>query len=630
MMAVLVALPFCLLAVASAQQAGSQKQEEHVPLSFATCTKAGGCKGTQTTLTMDAQWRWLHDSRPNQFQNCLQGTAWDKTIAPDGLKAASNCALEGMTSSDYATTYGVTPIKGGVSLNFVNGQSVGSRMYMMEEGKQDKYMMFKLLNKEFRFDVDVSTLECGLNGAVYFVEMKADGGLGEGNNTAGAKYGTGYCDAQCPHDLKFIHGEGNVKDWHTTKAGPVGAYGNCCSELDIWEANAYATAFTTHACDTTGPLKCTTDEKCGETAPECKCCDLEDCPCCKRYSGVCDKDGCDFNSYRMGDKKFFGKGAGYTVDTSKPISVVTQFITTDGTDTGDLKEMRRLYVQDGKVIQNSKISPDAIANLPAGASADSLTDATCQAGKKAFDNPDDFTKKGGMAGMGKAMKRGMVLVLSLWDDMLTKMDWLDSETPSKIHPKNFPGTKRGPCSMQAGDPNTLRSQSPNSKVHYTNIMVGEIDSTYGPNVGAELLDVVATPAPKPAPTLPPWQQQQQQQQQQQPVQPVQQPVQPVQQPAQPVQQPVQPVPAVPAGLQPMTPAGQVTGGTAVDGFCCFYGPNPSNMCANCQSKDTSPWNSNPLNCAKSGGKYCSGIVRLFSTEKELPAVQGRLSQAQMP
>merc|ERR1719492_773892 len=106
-----------------------------------------------------------------------------------------------------------------------------------------------------------------------------------------------------------------------TKAGPVGAYGNCCSELDIWEANAYSTAFTTHACDTTGPLKCTSDEQCGETPADCKCCDGRnglnlpvDCPCCKRYTGVCDKDGCDFNHYRMGDPKFFGKGAGYTVD----------------------------------------------------------------------------------------------------------------------------------------------------------------------------------------------------------------------------------------------------------------------------------------------------------------------------
>ncbi len=40
----------------------------------------------------------------------------------------------------------------------------------------DKYYMFKLKNKEFTFDVDVSQLPCGLNGALYFVEMEEDGG----------------------------------------------------------------------------------------------------------------------------------------------------------------------------------------------------------------------------------------------------------------------------------------------------------------------------------------------------------------------------------------------------------------------------------------------------------------------
>ena len=35
------------------------------------------------------------------------------------------------------------------------------------------------------------------------------------------------------------------------------------------------------------------------------------------------------------------------------MTVVTQFITDDGTDTGDLVEMRRIYLQDGKIIDNS-------------------------------------------------------------------------------------------------------------------------------------------------------------------------------------------------------------------------------------------------------------------------------------
>lgn len=73
---------------------------------------------------------------------------------------------------------------------------------------ESKYFMFKLLNKEFAFDVDVSNLPCGLNGALYFVEMDEDGGASRfPTNKAGAKYGTGYCDTQCPHDIKFINGE---------------------------------------------------------------------------------------------------------------------------------------------------------------------------------------------------------------------------------------------------------------------------------------------------------------------------------------------------------------------------------------------------------------------------------------
>ena len=68
---------------------------------------------------------------------------------------------------------------------------------------------------EFTVTVDMFYMPCGLNGAIYFVEMDADGGQAAaartgGANRAGAKYGTGYCDAQCPHDLKFMEGKANV------------------------------------------------------------------------------------------------------------------------------------------------------------------------------------------------------------------------------------------------------------------------------------------------------------------------------------------------------------------------------------------------------------------------------------
>ena len=38
--------------------------------------------------------------------------------------------------------------------------------------------------------------------------MDRDGGKSEyTNNKAGAPYGTGYCDSQCPKDIKFINGK---------------------------------------------------------------------------------------------------------------------------------------------------------------------------------------------------------------------------------------------------------------------------------------------------------------------------------------------------------------------------------------------------------------------------------------
>jgi len=289
-----------------------------------------------------------------------------------------------------------------VSLNYVNhgeyGSNIGSRLYAMEG---DTYKMFHLKNREFTIDVDVSSLPCGLNGALYFVQMEANGGMGVGNNQAGAKYGTGYCDAQCPK-VKWINGEANVGLQS----------GACCSEMDIFEGNQNDVQIAAHPCATAGPTKCDGMD-CGSVGKG------------WRYQGMCDKDGCDYNTYRMGDRGFWGPGK--TVDSNRPVTVVTQFITADGTDGGPLSEIRRFYVQDNKVIKNQK---SYVPNLQ----GDSLTDGFCSAMKAEFassrveGNPngdyDQFTAKGGMQAMGNAFDHGMVLVLSLWDDHTSKMLWL--------------------------------------------------------------------------------------------------------------------------------------------------------------------------------------------------------------
>jgi hypothetical protein len=57
----------------------------------------------------------------------------------------------------------------------------------------------KKVQKVKKFDIPANqpTQLGGLNGALYFVSMPADGGV-SATNKAGTKFGTGYCDAQCP------------------------------------------------------------------------------------------------------------------------------------------------------------------------------------------------------------------------------------------------------------------------------------------------------------------------------------------------------------------------------------------------------------------------------------------------
>jgi cellulose 1,4-beta-cellobiosidase len=222
--------------------------------------------------------------------------------------------------------------------------------------------------------------------------------------------------------------------------------------MDIWEANKYASAYTPHGCSVSGPYRCSGTD-CGDGD--------------NRYGGVCDKDGCDFNSYRMGDTTFLGPGL--TVDTTKKITVVTQFITSDGTSSGALSEIRRLYVQNNKVIANSK------ANIAGMAAYDSITTDFCAAQKTAFGDNNDFANKGGFTPMDKALTNGMVLVMSVWDDHEVNMLWLDSTFPTD---STNPGAARGTCPTTSGKPTDVESQQANATVTYSNIKVGDLDSTY--------------------------------------------------------------------------------------------------------------------------------------------------------
>ncbi|CAL1700334.1 unnamed protein product [Somion occarium] len=448
-------LSFTFLATVYGQQAGTQTAETHPKISIQQCT-ASGCTTQNSAVTLDSNWRWLHTT--TGYTNCYTGNDWDATLCPDPTTCASNCALDG---ADYGGTYGITTTGNALTLKFVTGSNVGSRVYLLAPGSDTTYQEFKLKNQEFTFDVDMSNLPCGLNGAVYLVNMDADGGMAKfPTNKAGAKYGTGYCDSQCPHDIKFINGEANIVGWNGTSANAgSGQYGTCCSEMDIWEANLNAAAYTPHVCNSQGLTRCE-GSQCGDGD--------------ERYSGVCDKDGCDFNSWRMGDQTFLGTGL--TVDTSKKFTIVTQFITADNTTSGALSEIRRLYVQDGTVIQNSKV------NIPGIDPVNSITDDFCSQQKEVFGDTNYYQTLGGMAKMGDALDQGMVLALSVWDDYAAQMLWLDSDYPTDADASN-PGVNRGPCPTSSGVPAEVEASASGASVTYSNIKFGPIGSTFS-NTGS--------------------------------------------------------------------------------------------------------------------------------------------------
>jgi cellulose 1,4-beta-cellobiosidase len=212
--------------------------------------------------------------------------------------------------------------------------------------------------------------------------------------------------------------QGNVEGWTPStndKNAGVGNHGSCCVEMDVWEANSMATAYTPHSCTNVGQHMCTTNS-CGGTYST------------DRYGGDCDPDGCDFNSYRMGNTSFYGPGL--IVDTTKPFTVTTQFLTDAS---GNLNEIKRFYVQ------NSVLIPNSQSNV-AGVSGNSVNPTFCPAEQAAFGQTDYFTARGGWTAMTNAFKQGMVLVMSLWDDVSVFFSLLLFLLPS-LYLENIPSSR---------------------------------------------------------------------------------------------------------------------------------------------------------------------------------------------
>jgi cellulose 1,4-beta-cellobiosidase len=491
---------FALACQARGQGRGKMQEEEGIPIGIKKCDASGHCEVEDLKVTIDANWRWVHlkscDETKNcgQKDNCYLNNTWMGQCR-DG-QCETECSLEGQSTESYNSTFGISPTEGntGLRMGYVtkntDGENIGSRMYVLDE-TSEKYKQFFILNKEIAIDYDLSTAGCGLNAAVYFAEMDPSGDMG-GANEAGAKYGTGYCDAQCPNDLKFIKGRSNNVPWKPNEKDPsnntgIGPRGLCCMEMDLFESNEFATVFTAHPANQSGQVECSTPDMssgCNLGSTPGYGCGSQDGD---RTTGQTDRNGCDVNPYRLGDTNFFGPGTDFTLNSLKPFTAVTQFHTADQSDTGELVKITQFYFQEGKKIEHPKPTWKGMENQEPA-----ITQDFCEAVDAIYDHKPagtrEFLKLKGLKAVGESLARGATLVLSFWDDAATFMNWLDASAGDG-------GPARGPCTQTAGDPKTIRSSAASSHVTYTNIRYGPLGSTKPPSPGP-------APTPPPQPPVP--------------------------------------------------------------------------------------------------------------------------------
>merc|ERR1712151_1236483 len=138
----------------------------------------------------------------------------------------------------------------------------------------------------------------------------------------------------------------------------------------------------------------------------------------------------------------------------KPFAIVTEFRELDGEFDG----MYQYYYQGGK-----KIDPPDYG-LPS-ASGNAITQESC---KQILSRPGEaqyFFDHGGMPQFSKAVKNGMTMVVSFWDDMASNMNWLDSNG-------------RGSCDAGDGKPEKLRKEHPEARFDIRHVRWGKIGTTH--------------------------------------------------------------------------------------------------------------------------------------------------------
>ncbi|KAJ7769834.1 cellobiohydrolase precursor [Mycena metata] len=420
----------------------------HPSLTWSRCAVAGSCSVVNASIAETNGMMWYNDDLDI---HCWEDHVWNGDVCPDPETCYDRCAEHPIT--DYRELYGITTSNDTVTMKFFTQSTVvnvGNSVLLLDPtstqaAPTNKYQTFFPLNMEFSFDVDVSQLPCGLASSLSFKEIPADGGIStDPLNEAGAGAGTGNCDGRCSTDRQFIHGLPNVGNMS----------GACCNEFRLWHGNAVSETMVAHPCSAPGLTTCIAASSGGACA-----------------TPSCDVTGCEFNPFREGTPaSFYGVGPTNALDTSRKFTVVTQFITNSNSSTGALTSIRRFYIQDGTTL------PNPLPQIAGITQTDEFTDQHCAEQKVAFGEANVFANLGGLATLGSAFQRGMVLEMGIDEDRVDHMLWLDSTFPPGADPQK-PGARRGLCGTDTGVPADVETNNRGAQVVFSNIKFGPIGST---------------------------------------------------------------------------------------------------------------------------------------------------------
>lgn len=98
--------------------------------------------------------------------------------------------------------------------------------------------------------------------------------------------------------------------------------------------------------------------------------------------------------------------------------MVTQFLTNNNSPNGTLTEIKRLYIQDERLIENAMVTNISGQTVQMDGTVD---EEFCTA-----KNASAYLRLGGMSGMGQSLARGMVLIFSLWN---SESDFMECTSP---------------------------------------------------------------------------------------------------------------------------------------------------------------------------------------------------------